>query len=90
MAASSNDDGNKKKYVLGLDVGTTKVRAFVYDEMGKIVGQADDKVVLLYPKPGYSEINPGQLWDSVLKVLKGAVKGIEHICIRRFCLGGCI
>ena len=64
-----------KKYILGLDVGTTKIGAFVYDETGAVIGQADDRVILLYPKPGYVEIEPRQLWDSVQKVLKGAVKG---------------
>ena len=83
MTAAANHEASKKKksYILGLDVGTTKIRAFVYDEDAEVIGQADDRVLLLYPKPGYVEIEPGQLWESVLKVLKGAVKGM---CLRTF------
>lgn len=33
------------------------------------------KVELLYPKPAHVEIDPDQLWMSIIKVLKNAVHG---------------
>ena len=35
---------SKEKFVLGLDVGTTTIRAFVFDQDGTIRGTATDKV----------------------------------------------
>lgn len=40
-------------YVLSLDVGTTTIKAFVFDQNGDIKGQDSDKVSLrLHNKPG--------------------------------------
>ena len=65
-----------EKYVLGLDVGTTTVRAIVYDARGQIRGQARDEVKLVeVAEEGKAEIEPDQLWASVQNVLRGAIKG---------------
>ena len=39
------------------------------------VGASSEKLRLLYPHPGWSEINPGELWQTVQNVAKRAIKG---------------
>ncbi len=65
----------KSSCILSLDVGTTTVRAFVYDDEGQVLGQAADKIDLILPKPGRSEIEPDALWDLVQDVMNKALKG---------------
>eukprot|EP00095_Tigriopus_kingsejongensis_P001848 maker-scaffold10_size831480-snap-gene-7.25 protein:Tk01848 transcript:maker-scaffold10_size831480-snap-gene-7.25-mRNA-1 annotation:"glycerol kinase 5" len=69
---SDSDMARTRKFVLGLDVGTTKVRAFVYDRQGTVLGEADERVALVYPHTGWVEIVPDRLWDAVLAVIKKA------------------
>ena len=61
------------RYVVALDVGTTSVRSVVYDSDGKKHSSFTDKVVVLVPEPGASEIDPEQLWNAIRNVIKSAV-----------------
>lgn len=63
------------KYVAALDVGTTTVRCHILDENGTAVAVAEDKVALVYPQPGYVEIDPEELWKKIVGVMREAVKG---------------
>lgn len=38
---------------------------------------------LLYPKPAYVEIDPDWLWDTIVRVVKQAIKG-KHCCTKKF------
>ena len=62
-----------RKAVLSLDIGTTKVRALVFARDGRVLGQAHDGVRLIYPRPGWVEMESGPLWESVKKVLREAI-----------------
>jgi len=61
------------KYVIGLDVGTTTARSFVYDVQGAVVGEAHSTLGLMSPNPGWSEIDPEELWMKVLEVLRNCI-----------------
>jgi len=67
-------NNKQEEFVLSLDVGTTNIRAFIYDQTGAIRGHDNDKVHLLQPKPGWVEIDPDQLWDTIISVMKNAIK----------------
>lgn len=67
-------NNEQEEFVLSLDVGTTNIRAFIYDQTGAIRGHDNDKVHLLQPKPGWVEIDPDQLWDTIISVMKNAMK----------------
>ncbi|XP_043277872.1 putative glycerol kinase 5 [Venturia canescens] len=71
------------RYIAALDVGTTTVRCYIIDENITTVACATEKVELIYPKPGYVEIDPDQLWSSILKVMKNAIhqSGIDPACV---------
>ena len=60
---------SEQKYMLGIDVGTTTVRALVYSVTGQVVGQALSNIDPVIPNKGWYEIDPDQLWEKV-KLIK--------------------
>ena len=61
-------------YIGALDVGTTTVRFHILDEKAATVASSVEKVQLLYPKPGYVEIDPDELWRTIVKVMKDTLQ----------------
>lgn len=57
-----------KKYVLALDQGTTSSRCILFDKGGKICSMAQKEFEQIYPKPGWVEHNPKEIWSSQLAV----------------------
>ena len=53
-----------KKYVLALDQGTTSSRAILFDQGGNCVGIAQKEFAQLYPKPGWVEHDPMEIWGT--------------------------
>jgi len=62
-----------KKYIIALDQGTTSSRALVIDEKKNIVATAQKEIVQIYPKEGYIEHDPLELFYSVLEVMREAI-----------------
>jgi len=63
-----------KKYVIALDQGTTSSRAVLFDQSGSIVGIAQKEFTQIFPKPGWVEHNPDEIWSSQKDVLYQMVK----------------
>jgi len=53
------------KFILAIDQGTTGSRAVVYDHQGRIVTSAYEEFPQYFPKPGWVEHNPDEIWQSV-------------------------
>ncbi len=51
-------------YVLALDQGTTSSRAIVFDEQGRIVSVAQKELEQIFPRPGWVEHDPGEIWST--------------------------
>ncbi len=51
-----------KKYILSLDQGTTSSRAIVFDNNGIPVGTSQKEFTQIYPKPGWVEHDPEEIW----------------------------
>ena len=68
-----------KKYVLAFDAGTTSSRAIVFDICSNIVAVAQKEFTQIYPKPGWVEHNPEEIWSTQIGVAAEAVAkaGIE-------------
>jgi len=58
-----------KGVVLGIDVGTTGVRAAVFTEAGVVVADASISCPHDAPRPGWAEADPEAWWRSVIRVL---------------------
>ena len=61
------------KYVMALDQGTTSSRCILFDKKGKICSMAQKEFTQIYPKPGWVEHNPMEIWSSQLAVLTEAM-----------------
>ena len=53
-----------KKYILALDQGTTSSRAIIYSFEGQIVKVAQKEFTQIYPKAGWVEHDPMEIWGS--------------------------
>src|SRR4029077_4004162 len=51
-------------YILALDQGTTSSRALLFDRDGRIKGVAQREFRQCFPKPGWIEHDPEELWSS--------------------------
>lgn len=60
-------------HTIGIDEGTTGVRAIVVDEAGTLVGHAYHPVAAKFPQPGWVEHPAEELWQTTQSVLKGAL-----------------
>ncbi|MFH1309958.1 MAG: glycerol kinase GlpK, partial [Candidatus Omnitrophota bacterium] len=62
------------KYILAIDQGTTGSRAVIYDKKGRKITASYQEFPQYFPKPGWVEHNPQEIWksvyDSIQKVLK--------------------
>lgn len=68
----------KKNYILSIDQGTTNTKAMLVDINGSVKSIASYPVPFIYPKPGWVEQNPSDIWDSVLKAIGDCLKQIEN------------
>jgi glycerol kinase len=62
------------RYVLALDQGTTSSRAIVFDEEGAPVAAAQREFRQIYPRPGWVEHDPEELWTTQRDVAREAVE----------------
>jgi glycerol kinase len=60
------------KYILALDQGTTSSRAIVFDREGGIVAVAQKEFRQIFPRPGWVEHDPNEIWSSQIEVANEA------------------
>jgi len=68
-----------KKYILALDEGTTSARAILFDKAGKVVSTAHREFPQIYPRPGWVEHNPMDIYAGQYACMTECVakSGIE-------------
>ncbi|MDF2843848.1 MAG: glpK1 [Herbinix sp.] len=62
-----------KRYVMALDQGTTSSRCIIFDKSGKIKSVAQKEYTQIYPKPGWVEHDPMEIWSTQLSVATEAM-----------------
>lgn len=60
-------------YIMALDQGTTSSRCILFDKSGKICSMAQREFPQIYPKPGWVEHDPREIWSSQLAVATEAM-----------------
>lgn len=65
-----------KKYILALDQGTSSSRAIVFDHDGNIRSTAQQEFTQHFPKPGWVEHDPMEIWASEAAVIAEAISKI--------------
>ncbi len=68
-----------KKYIMALDQGTTSSRCILFTKNGEIASIAQKEFPQLYPKAGYVEHNPMDIWSSQLGVAVEAMAQIKAL-----------
>jgi glycerol kinase len=61
------------KYVGALDQGTTSNRFIIFDHSGRIIGVDQKEHEQIFPKPGWVEHNPLEIWQNAQDVIRGAL-----------------
>jgi glycerol kinase len=61
------------KYVGAIDQGTTSTRFIVFNRRGEIISSAQAEHTQIYPKPGWVEHDPAEIWQNTLDVISTAM-----------------
>src|SRR5664279_351994 len=61
-------------HVLAIDQGTTSTRAIVFDKRLRVAGSARKEFAQHFPKPGWVEHDPEEIWRSVVRTSRAAVR----------------
>ena len=64
------------KYILALDQGTSSSRAIVFDHDGNVCATAQKEFTQHFPKPGWVEHNPADIWSSEAAVIAEAISSL--------------
>ncbi len=62
-----------KQYIMALDQGTTSSRCIIFDRSGKMKSVAQKEFTQIYPKPGWVEHDPMEIWSTQISVATEAM-----------------
>ncbi len=62
------------QYILALDEGTTSARAILYDENAQVQAIGQHEFTQLYPRPGWVEHNPEEIWNAQQSAIQDALQ----------------
>ena len=62
------------KYVAAIDQGTTGTRFIIFDHRGNVLAVDQKEHRQIYPKPGWVEHDPLEIWERTQEVMKGALQ----------------
>lgn len=60
-------------YMMSLDQGTTSCRCILFDHRGEVCAMAQEEFSQIYPRPGWVEHDPMEIWRIQLKVARQAM-----------------
>lgn len=66
-----------KQYIMALDQGTTSSRAVIFDDQGKVISIAAKEFSQIYPRPGWVEHDPVEIWDSQMEAARQALESVN-------------
>jgi len=64
-------------FVIALDVGTTNIRALLFDKNAEIVASSSQEIKLISPNPGWYEQDPQELLDKVKQVISAVIESLD-------------
>jgi glycerol kinase len=67
----------EKEYIMALDQGTTSSRAMIFDRNGKVVSTAAKEFTQIYPRPGWVEHDPVEIWESQMEAARLALDSVN-------------
>ena len=74
-------------YVLGVDVGTTRIRCFAVNKEGQVLASHASNVTVLHPHQGHSEIDPEGIWHDFKAVVAATLSSGKLESSKAACMG---
>ncbi len=71
--------------LMGLDIGTTGCRSVIFSEDGRTLSQAYKEYPEIYPRPGWVEMDPEQIWNAIKEVIKKSVAESSGDRVKALC-----
>jgi len=68
-----------KKFIISIDAGTTSVRSILFDLNGKPVFSSQKEFKQYFPKNGWVEHDPDEIWVKIKKTLKDVIKKVKKL-----------
>jgi glycerol kinase len=66
------------KFVLAIDQGTTGTTVALVDQRGRLVARSNHEFPQVYPRPGWVEHRPADIWESVLRSIESVLR--QKLC----------
>lgn len=67
------------KYVAAIDQGTTSTRCMIFDHQGSVISVAQQEHRQIYPRPGWVEHDPMEIWENTCAVIQSSLAKKEGI-----------
>lgn len=64
-------------YIVALDQGTTSSRAILFNEHGEMLGVQQKEFTQYFPKPGWVEHDPAEIWNTQLEVFRSLLSDLN-------------
>ena len=68
-----------KKFLVSIDQGTTSTRVILFDIYGNLKFISQLELKQYFPKNGWVEHNPNEIWQTTLKLLKKVIKKAKKL-----------
>lgn len=68
---------DNSSYLMAIDQGTTSSRVCLFTQDGRLVRQAQEEFRQIFPKPGWVEHDPQDIWRSTLNSIKKTCEGFD-------------
>jgi len=66
-----------QKILIGIDIGTSSIKAVAIDPAGKLVAEASSSMNVMVERPGWSEQRPEDWWTGTCAVLRQIVESLD-------------
>ena len=66
-----------EKYLLGIDIGTSAVKAAVFDFSGSLIADSLESYPTFYPQPRFAEQDPDEWWAAVCRAVKSIAQRVN-------------
>ena len=78
---------NKQKFIIAIDQGTTSTRAILFNAHGKCLFKSQLEFKQYFPKNGWVEHNPDEIWKKTKKVLLDVIRKSKKLKINISTIG---
>ena len=77
MASGPSGQSLRTPLIAGIDAGTTRIRALIFETDGTLLAQGSAPTPTRTPQPGWAEHEPQALWQATVSALRQALDGLQ-------------